>query len=163
MEKKQNHKKGFTLIELLVVVAIMGLLASLAVVALNNARARARDARRVSDIKQVQTALELYFLDNYDYPAGPDVHIGSAVSQCLSSMGGTGWSSACDGTVYMSEVPLNPAPYDEGGSCTGTSAYVYSRDNSTSYHITYCIGSALGSITGGTDHSATPAGIVDDD
>lgn len=164
MKNKKNHKKGFTLIELLVVVAIMGMLAALAVVALNNARARARDARRVSDIKQIQTALELYFLDNYDYPVGTNLHLGSETSQCLSSTGGTGWNGTCGGTVYMSEAPLNPAPYDEGGNCTDdTSAYIYSRDNSTSYHITYCIGSDIGNIAGAAEHSATPAGIIDDD
>ena len=69
--KQIGRNKGFTLIELLVVVAIMGLLAALAVVALNNARARARDARRVSDVKQFQTALELYYLDQNEYPDAP--------------------------------------------------------------------------------------------
>ena len=57
------RQKGFTLIELLVVIAIIGLLSTLAVVALNSARAKARDAKRVADIKQVQTALELFFND----------------------------------------------------------------------------------------------------
>ena len=35
---------------------------------LMNARRRSRDAKRVSDIKQIQTALELYFNDNEKYP-----------------------------------------------------------------------------------------------
>ena len=61
-------RKGFTLIELLVVIAIIGLLATLAVVALNNARQKSRDARRISDIKQIQTALELYYNDEGNYP-----------------------------------------------------------------------------------------------
>ncbi|MBU1131363.1 type II secretion system GspH family protein [Patescibacteria group bacterium] len=50
---------GFTLIELLVVIAIIGLLSSLAMVNLNSARAKARDARRLSDVKQLSTILEM--------------------------------------------------------------------------------------------------------
>ncbi|MFH0856720.1 MAG: prepilin-type N-terminal cleavage/methylation domain-containing protein, partial [bacterium] len=62
------NRKGFTLIELLVVIAIIGLLSTLAVVSLNTARAKARDARRISDVKQIQTALELYYNDKGAYP-----------------------------------------------------------------------------------------------
>ena len=61
------NKKGFTLIELLVVIAIIGLLSTLAVVALGSARVKARDSKRVSDLKQVQTALELYYTDQNAY------------------------------------------------------------------------------------------------
>lgn len=46
-------KKGFTLVELLVVIAIIALLSTLSVVALNSARAKSRDARRLSDIRQI--------------------------------------------------------------------------------------------------------------
>jgi len=61
-------KKGFTLIELLVVVAIIGVLASMVMSSLNDARVRARDAKRHADIKTIQNALELYYLDNNHYP-----------------------------------------------------------------------------------------------
>ena len=61
------NKKGFTLIELLVVIAIIGLLSTLAVVALGSARLKARDAKRVSDLKQIQTALELYYMHTRQY------------------------------------------------------------------------------------------------
>jgi prepilin-type N-terminal cleavage/methylation domain-containing protein len=57
--KKMKKKKGFTLIELLVVIAIIGLLSTLAVVSLNSARQKARDAKRLSDIKQISTSIEL--------------------------------------------------------------------------------------------------------
>ncbi len=64
------HKKnkGFTLIELLVVIAILGLLATIVAVSLTSARSRARDSRRVSDIRQIELALELYYAANEQYP-----------------------------------------------------------------------------------------------
>lgn len=63
-----SNKKGFTLIELLVVIAIIGILSSVVLASLNSARQKSRDARRISDIKQLQLALELYFDSNANYP-----------------------------------------------------------------------------------------------
>ena len=63
-----RNQKGFTLIELLVVVAIIGVLASVVLSSLGSARASSRDARREIDIKTIQTALEMYHLDNGHYP-----------------------------------------------------------------------------------------------
>ena len=60
----RNNKKGFTIIELLVVISIIGLLSTISVVSLNGARIKSRDAKRVSDIKQIKTGLDLYFNDN---------------------------------------------------------------------------------------------------
>jgi len=73
------HKKsGFTLIELLVVVAIIGILATVVLSSLSNARERARDAKRLSDIKTIQTALEMYANDNNGrYPMTRSRYLGS--------------------------------------------------------------------------------------
>jgi prepilin-type N-terminal cleavage/methylation domain-containing protein len=57
--KKLN--KGFTLIELLVVIAIIAILSSVVVVSVISVRARARDARRKSDLEQIRIALNLYY------------------------------------------------------------------------------------------------------
>jgi len=155
-----KNKKGFTLIELLVVVAIMGLLASLAIVALNTARARARDARRVSDIKQIQTALELFYMDNYKYPA---VTVDTEIEGlCLS---GGGFAETCSDTTYMGVVPSNPQPRTDGDCADIEYTYgavkVGTSGTDLSYYITYCLGHATGDIIIG-EHRGTPAGIAED-
>jgi len=59
-----QKQKGFTLIELLVVIAIIGILAGIVLVSLGGARQRARDVRRVSDVKQMSTLLEIEASNN---------------------------------------------------------------------------------------------------
>lgn len=138
-----KKQQGFTLIELLVVIAIIGLLSTLAVVALNNARQKSRDAKRVSDIKQVQTALELYYNDANSYPTTLTFSTGTV---------------AYDSTTYMSVLPSNPSPQNDGDCPEGE--YAFTQDDSgASYHIVYCLGGATGGVTAGT-HNATPAGIA---
>lgn len=68
-EYEYKKKKGFTLVEILIVVAIIGILSAVVLAALSNARTKARDARRIADIKQLQGALDNYFGYCYTYPA----------------------------------------------------------------------------------------------
>ena len=144
------NKKGFTLIELLVVVAIIGLLATLSIVALNSARARSRDAKRVADIKQVQTALELYYNDFGSYPAA------NAVSFIAGNVGITSTTTGTT-TVYMKLNPVAPTPSD--GTCLTANTYTYSTvDALKTYTISYCLGAATGGIPAG-QNTSTPAGI----
>lgn len=142
------------MIELLVVIAIIGLLATLAVVALNNARARARDAKRVADIKQIQTALELYFNDNNTYPVNsPEADISGSTTLM---------------PTYMATVPSTPDPAD--GSCTTTNnQYIYESTaaNGTActsspcadYELQFCLGATTGGLSAG-ENCATSAGIT---
>ncbi len=65
---KKINEKGFTLIELLVVIAIIGILSSVVLASLNSARQKSRDARRISDVKQLQLASELYYDTEGIYP-----------------------------------------------------------------------------------------------
>lgn len=61
--------RGFTLIELLVVIAIIGVLSSVVLASLNQARIKARDTSRISQLAEIRKALELYYLDYGYYPA----------------------------------------------------------------------------------------------
>ena len=61
-------QRSFTLIELLVVIAIVGVLAALVMPSINNARTKARDAKRLEDLRQFSSALEMYYSDNNHYP-----------------------------------------------------------------------------------------------
>ena len=142
----KKNKQGFTLIELLVVIAIIGLLATLSILSLNTARARARDAKRVADVKQIQTALEMYYNDVGSYP----------------ETAASGTSISYGSNVYMRSIPAPPIPID-GGTCPVEYSYTYSATNTTgsggTYSIKYCLGAAVNEITGNAVHYATPAGI----
>ena len=85
--KKNKKNKGFTLFELLVSISIIGILTALASVAFSGAQKKARDARRVQDMKSVQTAAEQYYSQaNYVYPANTAVASWTVNSQAVLSM-----------------------------------------------------------------------------
>jgi len=137
-------KKGFTLVELLVVIAIIALLSTLSVVALNSARAKSRDARRQSDIKQIRTALELYYdANNQQYPAGSGLELGATDTACLNQNGWVSTSACASATIFMQNVPSDPIP--------GTYSYTY---NVGVKNATYTI--AYYSEASSTTKTATP-------
>ncbi|MCA9353556.1 prepilin-type N-terminal cleavage/methylation domain-containing protein [Candidatus Nomurabacteria bacterium] len=75
-----KKQKGFTLIELLVVIAIIGLLASIVLAVLSTARARGRDAKRVSEMEEVEKALAIFYSQNGYYPKTMDQLIPNFIS-----------------------------------------------------------------------------------
>jgi prepilin-type N-terminal cleavage/methylation domain-containing protein len=110
--------KGFTLIELLLVIAIIGLIATVSIASVGGARAKGRDEKRVTDLKQIQKALELSFEPGSGYPvtASPQT-IGTGATDVLCAKGAAVSFVAdqsvgnCDaGRVYMGLVPSNPTP-----------------------------------------------------
>jgi len=68
-KNKNRYLTGFTLVELLITVAIIGILSAVVLTSMSGARNKAKDGRRISDIKQIQLALELYYDVNTEYPA----------------------------------------------------------------------------------------------
>ena len=111
-----KKSKGFTLIELLVVIAIIGILATIVLVSLNSARQKARDTRRITDVRQVALALEMYY-DGSSTSAYP------AVTGCTTA-NWTTMATAITGGGYMTAVPNDPLNsgnnvYMYGGTTTG--------------------------------------------
>ena len=105
---QKDKYAGFTLIELLVVVSLIGILATLIMANLNATRGRARDSQRKSDIRNIQTALRIYYNDEGQYPtssSGRIVACGSGSTAC-------DWGDTFSNTAqtYMSVMPIDPLP-----------------------------------------------------
>jgi prepilin-type N-terminal cleavage/methylation domain-containing protein len=68
---QRYRRSGFTIIELLVVLGIIAIILSLSLAAVSNARIRSRDARRVADLRTIQSALEQHALGDasHSYPS----------------------------------------------------------------------------------------------
>jgi len=120
-KKWWNGKTGFTLIELLVVIAIIGVLASIVLASLNNARRKSRDARRISDIRQLRLALELF----YDARDAGGANTGNQYPTAASALAST----------YIPQLPADPS----GGAGTCRPAYCYATypagTTRNSYHL----------------------------
>jgi prepilin-type N-terminal cleavage/methylation domain-containing protein len=155
------QSEGFTLIELLVVIAIIGILAGVVLVAMQSARVKARDAKRVGDMRQMLTAMEQYRIAHGIYPTGTLSIASSGNGVVLND------PRALDGAQevfipnYVPILPIAPTPAD--GSCNSNSApgsnnYWYQvADNGTTYTLTYCLGGQAGSFAPGV-HAETPNG-----
>lgn len=95
--------------------------------------ARVQDTQRISDLKAMQTALELYFMDNSEYPEGKDIILGSSNAVCLINTGidGENWTCPENATVvYFNNIPADPIN-------TGIYTYTYTKipGNYPCYHI----------------------------
>jgi prepilin-type N-terminal cleavage/methylation domain-containing protein len=138
------ENKSFTLIELLVVIAVIGMLSSIVLVSLGGVRAKSRDAKRISDLKQIQLAVELYYDTYGQYP---------------QPAGGWGvWSGHCPGygnydtyilglEPWLSPLPKDPK-FDEGGQC-----YLYNSNGTDYIIITHF---TMETICDGADGDSTP-------
>ncbi len=153
----KNRHLGFTLIELLVVIAIIGLLASVILVSVSNARAKSRDAKRASDMTRMVTAFELFNAANRGYPAAAS---GDPVGMSPS---------------FIASLPVAPDPAD--GVCATTNPdtglianrYTYVPSGTATvvngvtvypdYRYYFCLGRQTGDIEAGI-HYLTPKGIM---
>lgn len=117
-------RKGFTLIELLVVIAIIAMLSAIIVGPIQSARQKSRDARKMADLRMIQTALYSYFDDTGTFPANPN-------PCCGATEGDSSYNTVMQTLVssgHLQSIPRSPggswanggyAYYDYGGTIGG--------------------------------------------
>ena len=146
------NRTGFTIVELLIVIVVIGILASITIVAFGGIQQRARDSDRRQGVATIKRGLELYKVNNGGYPqCGGGTHIGGTggsggtVDACLTALVPT----------YIASLPKDPIN-TIGGSGTYRYHYAvgYRKTGPTTvvYDMTsnYMIGAKLESVTSPT-------------
>lgn len=124
-----HHQKGFTLIELLVVISIIAILSAIGLVTFANVLKSSRDAKRQSDLRFIQSALEEYHADQIYYPA---------------SLPSPGTAFVFGTKTYLNQIPADPK--------SPTQDYSYVASGCTSSKCTsYCLNAKMeGTLTNTT-------------
>jgi len=165
-------RKGFTLVELLVVGIVVGLLIVSALMVLGSARQKARDAKRLVDVRELRSSLQSYFNDRDAYPTGTNLMLGAGKdcgtgTTCTAISSTNGIASTAAGTIYMTTINSDPsAPV--AAKCTSNSGsvcnYSYSVVNvgtgavADGYEIYFFLEAPIGGLANGLN-CATEAGV----
>lgn len=136
-------KRGFTLIELLVTIAIIGILSSVILVSLSSAQIKSRDAKRIAEVRQIQSALEMYYTSYGRYPVS---------GGCGATFPNSGWINSVEclsdgrwfrngATNYLSEfIPSDPVdPINQINSWRGVYSYYSQGYNNQWYMLVFAL------------------------
>lgn len=169
---KQLKQAGFNLIELLVVISIIALITSSALLVLSSSRQKSRNAKRVSDVRQIISALDLYYLrcNSYPNPSSSTVldssmalysGTGGAAGPCGTNggtstiNGGIGPLANVAGTTFVGKFIAAPNPPD--GACSAAeNSYTYTATGvsgvtAAGYTLSFCLGATTGGYSVGVN------------
>lgn len=123
------------LIAVIIGIFLLGLLSSVVLLALNSARLKSRDAKRVADVRIIATGMELFFDEYGRYP--------HALAELIPK--------------YTDPIPQAPTPND--GTCTpDQNSYNYKYVSDAEYILSFCLGGQTGDLTAG-EHTLSSGGI----
>jgi len=140
-----KNRKGFTLIEILIVVAIIAILASVVLVGLAPTQQAGRDARRVSDLSEVQNGLELYYNHFGLYPG--------TVTGAAGSPSSSGWPGFAT-TLVNSNVGVSSVSSDPSNGRQYTYWYA------SAANVSYVLGAALENGSSSVFNNYTPPSLT---
>jgi prepilin-type N-terminal cleavage/methylation domain-containing protein len=143
-------KKGFTLVELLVVIAIIGVLSAVAVVSLGSIRSSGRDARRITDIDSIKSAMEIINSETGKYD--PGCAAGTVISSC------TGGKLAAQ-LQGITNVKDPSGTESCAAGCTSACNYALKDIKDTNYIVYFFLEKGAGSYNTPGCYSLTKDGI----
>ena len=149
LKERLSYKKGFTLIEMVIVIAVIGILMGIAFNGISSVQQNARDTRRISDLRKVQTHLELFFNRCGHYPVDA-----TTCGNANVGAGSTGWdnlTTALTLVVNENEVPDDPVKNKQG---QGSYEYSFEEDG-----LGYVIGAKTERIGNNIDLTGTQGDI----
>lgn len=158
-----ENQEGFTLIELLVICSIIALMSAVALIAFQSARSKGRDARRLSDMVQMNNGLELFFAQFRGYPTGTNGDPLGVTPTFTASLPVP--PSANDGACASLDYPSPPAPANYSAAnyyYFGTGPTYLGSDNTTlvasDYNYYFCLANKTDRYSAGI-HIMTPTGV----
>jgi len=134
------NKKGFTLMELMIVIVILGVLVALIAGNFFSSLKKGRDARRKTDLEQIQRAVEMYYEDKRNYPTF-SFPFGGKLCETVSCL--------ATEKIYMQVVSNDPI---------STNNYLYQSSDGSYYRLFSCIENSLdqGAGVSQTGYSGNP-------
>lgn len=140
---------GFSMIELLVVIAIIGILSAIILTSLNSARVNARNIQRITNLRQIENALELYFTEARKYPPATTVCNTPPTTSDNDSYGLQ---------ILVTKGGITQMPRDPQGQC-----YVYATSNipaPQTFHLGATLEDKNNAALGGDSDTTDLAGAI---
>lgn len=141
-------RSGFTIVELLIVIVVIGILASITIVAFNGIQGRARDTQRVQDMNSIVKALEVYKIQNGSYPVAIGTPNASGWEVSTNGTTATNFLNALVTSGTTSSIPVDPRNTGDASTTTSLAPGISSSNWMYFYHR-YAAGNGSCDTTGG--------------